>query len=118
MEGMLDTLDEQNLDKTRTRPLKKFYESVRLRVDGIDNAEGKQKIITELYDTFFTPAFPEPPTRSASSTPRSRSSTSSSAASTTCSRSEFGASLTDEGVHILDPFTGTGTFMVRLLQSG
>ncbi|MEI6444299.1 MAG: hypothetical protein WCO29_14515 [Nostocales cyanobacterium ELA583] len=26
--------------------------------------------------------------------------------------------LTDEGVHVLDPFTGTGTFMVRLLQSG
>ncbi len=31
---------------------------------------------------------------------------------------EFGVGLTDEGVHILDPFTGTGTFMVRLLQSG
>ncbi|MFM6075729.1 MAG: Eco57I restriction-modification methylase domain-containing protein, partial [Dolichospermum sp.] len=31
---------------------------------------------------------------------------------------EFGVGLSDEGVHILDPFTGTGTFMVRLLQSG
>ena len=31
---------------------------------------------------------------------------------------EFGASLNDEGVHLLDPFTGTGTFIVRLLQSG
>jgi predicted helicase len=29
-----------------------------------------------------------------------------------------GASLSDEGVHVLDPFTGTGTFMTRLLQSG
>src|SRR5699024_3382766 len=25
--------------------------------------------------------------------------------------------LTDEGVHILDPFTGTGTYLTRLLQS-
>jgi predicted helicase len=33
-------------------------------------------------------------------------------------RQEFGASLSDKGVHVLDPFTGTGTFMVRLLQSG
>ncbi|GDX85698.1 hypothetical protein LBMAG43_17400 [Methylococcaceae bacterium] len=33
-------------------------------------------------------------------------------------KQEFGVGLTDEGVHILDPFTGTGTFMVRLLQSG
>ena len=31
---------------------------------------------------------------------------------------EFGASLSDEGVHILDPFVGTGTFISRLLQSG
>lgn len=27
-------------------------------------------------------------------------------------------SLSDEGVHIIDPFVGTGTFPVRLLQSG
>ncbi|WP_228043635.1 hypothetical protein [Dolichospermum sp. LEGE 00246] len=31
-------------------------------------------------------------------------------------KQEFGVGLTDEGVHILDPFTGTGTFMVRLLR--
>lgn len=33
-------------------------------------------------------------------------------------KNEFGASLADKGVHILDPFTGTGTFITRLLQSG
>ena len=32
-------------------------------------------------------------------------------------REEFGRGLSDEGVHILDPFTGTGIFLVRLLQS-
>ena len=32
-------------------------------------------------------------------------------------RQEFGRSLSDEGVHVLDPFTGTGTFLVRLLGS-
>lgn len=31
---------------------------------------------------------------------------------------EFGRSISDENVHVLDPFTGTGTFMTRLLQSG
>src|SRR5699024_10242156 len=29
-----------------------------------------------------------------------------------------GKSISDEGIHILDPFTGTGTFIVRLIQSG
>jgi len=33
-------------------------------------------------------------------------------------KKEFGRSLSDEGVHVLDPFTGTGTFITRLLQSG
>jgi predicted helicase len=33
-------------------------------------------------------------------------------------KKEFGRSISDENIHILDPFTGTGTFMTRLLQSG
>ena len=31
---------------------------------------------------------------------------------------EFGQTLSSKGVHIVDPFTGTGTFITRLLQSG
>ena len=31
---------------------------------------------------------------------------------------EFGRNISDENIHILDPFTGTGTFITRLLQSG
>ena len=33
-------------------------------------------------------------------------------------RAQFGYGLTDEDVHVQDPFTGTGTFIVRLLESG
>ena len=33
-------------------------------------------------------------------------------------RSAFGSSLGAQGVQVLDPFTGTGTFIVRLLQTG
>ncbi|MEU8003225.1 type ISP restriction/modification enzyme [Catellatospora sp. NPDC049111] len=117
MQGMLDALDEQNLD-TETETLDRFYSSVRLRAEGIDNAEGKQKIITELYEKFFKIAFP----RAAESlgivyTPvevvdfiiRSVEEV---------LRREFNASISDRGVHVLDPFTGTGTFIARLLQSG
>jgi predicted helicase len=117
MQGMLDALDEQNLDQ-EAETLEEFYDSVRVRADGIDNAEGKQKIITELYEKFFKIAFP----RAAESlgivyTPveivdfiiRSVESV---------LQAEFNASISDPGVHVLDPFTGTGTFIVRLLQSG
>jgi predicted helicase len=117
MQAMLDLLDEQNVGR-EAETLEAFYESVRLRAEGIDNAEGKQKIITELYEKFFKLAFP----RAAESlgivyTPveivdfiiRSVDH---------LLRTEFSASLSDENVHVLDPFTGTGTFIARLLQSG
>jgi len=41
------------------KTLESFYESVKMRASGIDNAEGKQKIIIELYDKFFKTAFPK-----------------------------------------------------------
>lgn len=117
MEDMLAALHDQNLEQEQ-QSLNSFYESVRVRAEGIDNAEGKQKIITELYEKFFKIAFP----RAAESlgivyTPveivdfilRSVDQV---------LQKEFGVSLSDEGVHVLDPFTGTGTFITRLLQSG
>ena len=30
----------------------------------------------------------------------------------------FGRSLSDADVHVLDPFTGTGTFLARMVESG
>lgn len=117
MQTMLDILDEHNVD-SEALTLEKFYDSVRLRAEGIKNAEDRQKIITELYEKFFKNAFPQAaeslgivytPTEIVDFIIRSVND---------ILRAEFGQSLTDEGVHVLDPFTGTGTFIVRLLQSG
>ena len=33
-------------------------------------------------------------------------------------QTEFGRTLSDEGIHVLDPFTGAGVFLARLIQSG
>jgi predicted helicase len=41
MERMLDVLDEHRLDD-ENHSLEKFYDSVRMRVTGVDNAEGRQ----------------------------------------------------------------------------
>ena len=107
-----------NLD-AETETLDEFYDHIRMRVGGIDTAEGRQKIIAELYEKFFKIVVPKTaaslgivytPVEIVDFIIR---------ASTTCSHEHFdGASLSDEGVHILDPFTGTGTFIARLLQSG
>jgi len=58
MQKMLDLLEAQAIGKD-TEVLDKFYQSVRSRAAGIDNAEGKQRIIIELYDKFFKTAFPK-----------------------------------------------------------
>jgi predicted helicase len=117
MQNMLDLLEEQAIEKD-TQTLDKFYESVKMRAQGIDNAEGKQKIIIELYDKFFKTAFPKmveqlgivyTPTECVDFIIHSVNDV---------LQKEFGRSISDEGIHVLDPFTGTGTFMTRLIQSG
>ena len=116
MQTMLDVLEDQAFGK-ETQTLEKFYDRVRQKASGIDNAAGKQKIIIELYEKFFKNAFPRMAERlGIVYTPVEVVDFIIHSADDAL-RQEFGVGLTDENVHILDPFTGTGTFMVRLLQS-
>ncbi|MFM7905436.1 MAG: DEAD/DEAH box helicase family protein, partial [Microcystis sp.] len=104
MQKILDTLESQSFEKDRTI-LDRFYASVRERAKGIDNAQGKQKIITELYDKFFRAAFPRMTERlGIVYTPVEVVDFIVNSADYAL-KQEFGAGLTDEGVHILDPFT-------------
>ena len=117
MEAMLHRLHADAFEKD-TEALQKFYESVRVNIDGIDNLHGKQTIIKNLYEKFFAGAFKTTveqlgivytPIECVDFIIRSVDD---------LLKKEFNSSLTAEGVHILDPFTGTGTFITRLLQSG
>jgi predicted helicase len=117
MQNMLDILEEEQNDAD-FETLQNFYDSVKRRVDGIDNAEGKQKIIVELYDKFFKTAFPKmveqlgivyTPVEVVDFIIHSVNDV---------LKKEFNRTLADENTHILDPFTGTGTFITRLIQSG
>ena len=117
MQRMIDLLQEQAFEKD-TEVLEKFYQSVRTNVGGIDNLEGKQTIIKNLYEKFFKGAFPltveklgivYTPVECVDFIIHSVND---------ILKSEFGTSLTEPNVHILDPFVGTGTFITRLLQSG
>ena len=56
MERMLAVLEEHALDE-ENESLENFYSSVRMRVQGVNTAEGRQKLIVQLYDTFFATAF-------------------------------------------------------------
>ena len=117
MQAVLDVLDGLHLEK-EADSLQDFYESVKLRAEGIDSATGKQKIIVELYDKFFRNAFPKMTERlGIVYTPVEVVDFILHSVDHLLQK-EFGQTLGSKGVHILDPFTGTGTFITRLLQSG
>ena len=101
-----------------TRDLERFYESVRMRAHGIDNSAGRQHVLSELYQKFFKKALKKDVERlGIVYTPVKVVDFILHSANEVLQK-EFGRSLSDEGVHVLDPFAGAGTFLVRLLQSG
>ena len=117
MQQVLDVLEEQNLEK-ESATLQDFYDSVKMRAEGIDSATGKQKIIVELYDKFFRNAFPKMTERLGIVYTPVEVVDFILHSVNHLLQQEFGQTLGSKGVHILDPFTGTGTFITRLLQSG
>lgn len=117
MQGVLDVLQEHRLDK-EADTLQRFYDSVKMRAQGIDNAAGKQKIVVELYDKFFRNAFPKMTERLGIVYTPIEVVDFIIHSVAHILETEFGQTLGSKGVHIIDPFTGTGTFITRLLQSG
>ena len=117
MSKMIQVLEEKAMDKD-TRVLDRFYQSVRKRVEGIDNAIGKQKIIVELYEKFFKTAFPKVVAQlGIVYTPIEVVDFINNSVAHVLKK-EFKRNLSDKNVHIIDPFTGTGTFITRLIQTG
>ena len=118
MQAMIGTLDAGGLG-AETATLDDFYDYIQKLIGGIDNAEGRQRVITGLYEEFFRRALPNAVEALG-------------IVYTTVEIVDFinrsvndllirhfdGATLSDEGVHILEPFVGTGTFITRLIQTG
>ena len=103
--------------ENEVRDLERFYESVRLRARGLDNAEARQRVLMELYERFFATALKKDADRLGIVYTPVEIVDFILASADHVLREEFGRALSDEGVHVLDPFTGTGIFLVRLLQS-
>ena len=115
MEKIIDELSQYGFEKEQ-KELQPFYESVRLRAEGIDNAQAKQKIIITLYDKFFSTGFKSTTERlGIVFTPVEVVDFIVKSVDVVL-RKHFDKTLASENVHILDPFTGTGTFITRTLH--
>ncbi len=117
MQRILRILDKHGLHG-ETSGLDKFYSNVRERVALAKSDKSRQDVIRNLYDTFFQAAFPKLADRlGIVYTPVEVVDFILKSADFAL-RKEFGVGLSDRGVNILDPFSGTGTFLSRLIQSG
>ena len=115
MKKVLDKLDAYNF-RNELKDLQKFYEGISKRLDGIDNSESRQKVIKELYENFIKTAFPKTAEKlGVAYTPIEVVDFIIKSADEIL-RKEFNKGLTDKGVHVIDPFVGTGTFINRMIQ--
>ncbi|SCC06414.1 DEAD/DEAH box helicase [Weissella bombi] len=114
MESIVVELEKAGFTKEQEN-LEPLYESVKMRAEGIEKAEDKQKIIVTLYDKFFKTAFKSTTERlGIVFTPIEVVDFIVHSVDDVLKK-HFGKSLASKDVHILDPFTGTGTFIVRIL---
>jgi len=118
MEQVLATFHENEAFAVAREPLDAFYGRVTDRIRGLDSVHAKQQMLVTLYDKFFTKAFPLladrmgivfTPVEVVDYILRSADA---------ALHQHFGKRLSDEGVNILEPFAGTGTFLTRLMQTG
>lgn len=118
MTDLADSVEILNLD-AETHKLDSFYDSVVKRAEAIDRPEDRQELIKHLYEDFIGTAFPEEkrkygvvytPTEIVDFILRSVD---------WSLKEELGIAdgIASENVEVLDPFAGTGTFLVRLIQN-
>lgn len=116
--GFLSSLDEHRIEEASdAEVLEDVYASVRRRAAMVRSDTARQQLIRDLYEQFFKVAFAKTsqkmgvvytPTEIIDYILRETD---------RVLRREFGKSLADESVHILDPFAGTGSFMAHLIES-
>ncbi len=100
------------------KKLTKFYESIKLKTQDIDDVAEKQQLIKEIYNRFFKIAFPEKVKKlGIVYTPIEVVDFIVKSVADLLPIHFNNTTINDHGVYITDPFTGTGSFIVRLLEN-
>ena len=117
MTQILYQLDKTGLEHARAE-LQSFYDNVKESCKNMGDAKNRQKIIVSLYDSFFKMALPQTVERlGIVYTPVEVVDFILNSVNDVLQK-EFHRTVSSENVHVLDPFSGTGTFLTRLIESG
>lgn len=118
MENMLDILRSHQIDNREDdEVLETLYNSVRSRISVVQGNAGRQAIIKELYEGFFSKAFKGTAEKMGIVYTPNEIVDYILHATDRMLKQEFGEGLGSPNVHILDPFAGTGTFIAELIAS-
>ena len=118
MQNMIECLHRKGLEK-ETEGLESLYRDVHLAASGVATLRDKQRLIAQLYERFLKLALPSDLAKSLGIvfTPVPIVDYVLQSVEDVL-HDEFGTSMSEPNVHILDPFAGTGTFITRLIESG
>lgn len=101
---------------TDDRELAEVYTSVRAQVSALTTDASRQSLVKEIYNEFFKAAFKDTSdSLGIVYTPVEVVDAQLHMVQRALKR-EFGLSLGDKGVHVLDGFAGTGTYLCRLIE--
>lgn len=118
MQGMLARLYEHQIATPgEDATLADLYASVRSRCSVVQSASGRQALIKDLYENFFSKAFKGTSEKMGIVYTPNEIVDYILHATDRMLRQEFGEGLGSPGVHVLDPFAGTGTFTANLIES-
>ncbi|HLM79147.1 MAG TPA: type ISP restriction/modification enzyme [Terriglobales bacterium] len=98
------------------RPLDRFYKAIEVSAENTTGFTEKQAFLNKVYERFFQGYSPkEADTHGIVYTPQPIVNFMVRSVEEILQK-EFGRSLGDKGVHILDPFVGTGNFIVNIMD--
>ena len=117
IEKIIDSMTAREFSRdSLLKDLDRFYKAIELAAETIENYSQKQQFLNSVYEQFFQGYSPkEADTHGIVYTPQPivdfmvRS-------VEDILKKEFGRSLSDKDVHILDPFVGTGNFITRVMK--
>ena len=117
IENVIDALTSHSFSRDGfLQSLDRFYDAVESTARTISDFSQKQHFLNTVYEQFFQGfSVKVADTHGIVYTPQPIVDFMVRSVSAILER-EFGRSLADEGVHIIDPFVGTGNFIVRMMR--
>ncbi len=118
IENVVDTLTERTLNRSEfLRPLNPFYVAIEQTASTITDFSQKQGFLNTVYEQFFQGfSVNVADTHGIVYTPQPIVDFMVKSVEHIL-QTEFNRSMSDTGVHVIDPFVGTGNFIVRIMQA-